>query len=106
MRIFAGFRFDLRARSLHDGQGQPIALTTGEYDLLRAFVEQPNCVLSRDDLMNCMHGRDAGPFDRAIDMQVGRLRRKIEGDPSQPALIKSIRGAGYLFAPNVIVGAT
>jgi two-component system OmpR family response regulator len=58
-------------------------------------------VLTRDQLMNAVHGRDAGPFDRAIDVQIGRLRRKLEADPAHPQLIKSVRGAGYLFAPNV-----
>ncbi|HVJ62747.1 MAG TPA: response regulator [Tahibacter sp.] len=99
--MFAGFRFDLAARSLRGPDGAPIALTSGEFDLLRAFVLQPNRVLSRDTLMNGIHGREAGPFDRAIDMQIGRLRRKIELDPNQPELIKSVRGAGYLFVPAV-----
>ena len=98
---FAGFRLDLRSRELLDGDGRAVALTSGEFDVLRAFVEQPNRVLSRDDLMNSIHGRDAGPYDRAIDMQIGRLRRKIEADPAKPALIKAVRGAGYLFAPTV-----
>lgn len=98
---FAGYRFDLSARTLHDRDGRSIELTTGEYELLRTFVEQPNRVLSRDTLMNSLHGREAGPYDRAIDMQIGRLRRKIETDPERPALIKAVRGAGYLFAPAV-----
>lgn len=99
--VFAGFRFDLGARTLHDRAGASIDLTSGEFDLLRTFVQQPNQVLSRDALMNSIHGREAGPYDRAIDMQIGRLRRKIEADPERPALIKSVRGAGYLFVPAV-----
>lgn len=99
--LFAGFRFDLAARTLHDRDGTTIDLTSGEFDLLRALVQQPNQVLSRDALMNSIHGRDIGPYDRAIDMQIGRLRRKIEADPERPALIKSVRGAGYLFVPAV-----
>jgi two-component system, OmpR family, response regulator len=99
--VFAGFRFDTCARTLHDSNGASIELTSGEFDLLRAFVQQPNQVLSRDALMNSIHGREAGPYDRAIDMQIGRLRRKIETDPERPALIKSVRGAGYLFVPVV-----
>jgi two-component system OmpR family response regulator len=99
--VFAGFRFDLAARTLHDRDGGSIELTSGEFDLLRAFVQQPNRVLSRDTLMSSIHGREAGPYDRAIDMQIGRLRRKIEADPERPALIKSVRGAGYLFVPAV-----
>ena len=98
---FGGYRLDLASRSLTDPHGQPIALTTGEFELLSALLSCPNRVLSRDDLMNRIHGRDAGPFDRAIDVQVGRLRRKIETDPGQPAMIKSVRGAGYLFAMPV-----
>jgi DNA-binding response OmpR family regulator len=98
---FGGFRLDLGARSLCDAQGRAIELTTGEFDLLSILIANPNRVLSRDDLMNRMHGRDAGPYDRAIDVQIGRLRRKIEADPAQPALIKSVRGAGYLFAAQV-----
>ncbi|TDR41581.1 two-component system phosphate regulon response regulator OmpR [Tahibacter aquaticus] len=99
--VFAGLRFDLAARTLHDRAGTCIDLTSGEFELLRAFVQQPNQVLSRDTLMNCIHGREAGPYDRAIDMQIGRLRRKIEADPERPALIKSVRGAGYMFVPAV-----
>lgn len=99
--LFAGFRFDLSARTLHDSAGASIELTSGEFDLLRAFVQQPNQVLSRDTLMNSIHGREAGPYDRAIDMQIGRLRRKIEADPERPTLIKSVRGAGYIFVPEV-----
>jgi DNA-binding response OmpR family regulator len=83
----------------HDGQA--VALTTGEFDLLAAFVARPNQVLSRDDLIGALHGREAGPYDRSIDMQVGRLRRKIEADPADPQLIKSVRGAGYLFAARI-----
>jgi len=95
---FDRFRLDLHSRQLRDVHGEEVALTAGEFELLRAFLEQPNRVLSRDELMSRLHGREAGPFDRAIDMQVGRLRRKIEPDPGQPRLIKSVRGAGYLFA--------
>ncbi|MEO6689022.1 MAG: response regulator transcription factor [Dokdonella sp.] len=94
---FAGFHLDPAARRLTDDDGMPVPLTSGEYDLLQIFLERPNRVLSRDDLISRMHGRDAGPFDRAIDVQIGRLRRKIEVDPAQPELIKSVRGAGYLF---------
>jgi DNA-binding response OmpR family regulator len=98
---FAGFCMDPAARTLRTVDGKTIALTTGEYELLHVFVAHPNRVLSRDDLMEHIHGRDAGPFDRAIDVQIGRLRRKIESDPANPELIKSIRGAGYLFSARV-----
>lgn len=98
---FEGWRIDLAARSLHRPDEAQVALTTGEFDLLAAFVRHPNKVLSRDELMDMIHHREAGPYDRSIDVQVGRLRRKIERDPSRPELIKSVRGVGYIFAPRV-----
>jgi len=98
---FDGLQLDPNVRNLIDRNGQPVDLTSGEFELLQALVERPNQVLSRDQLMNSIHGRDAGPFDRSIDVQIGRLRRKIELDPANPQLIKSVRGAGYLFAAAV-----
>lgn len=98
---FANFVLVPHSRTLRTNDGETIALTTGEYELLRVLVEHPNRVLSRDDLMEHIHGRNAGPFDRAIDVQIGRLRRKIESDPANPELIKSVRGAGYLFSARV-----
>jgi len=100
--VFAGFRLDSRSRELRDPRGAIIDLTTGEYALLKLLVEHPNRVLSRDDLMSWMHGRDAGPYDRAIDVQIGRLRRKIETNTVEPVLIKSVRSAGYLFTAKVL----
>jgi len=98
---FAGYCLDPLGRALRNARGDAIALTTGEYELLRVFVEHPNRVLSRDDLMGHIHGRDVGPFDRAIDVQIARLRRKIESDAAKPELIKSVRGVGYLFTARV-----
>lgn len=98
---FAGYRLDPDARQLTGADGSSVPLTAGEYDLLRVFIDNPHRVLSRDNLMTQTHGRDAGPYDRAIDVQIGRLRRKIEADPSQPEIIKSVRGAGYLFAARL-----
>ena len=98
---FADYHLDPLERTLRNGRGDAITLTTGEYELLRVFVEHPNRVLSRDDLMGHIHGRDAGPFDRAIDVQIARLRRKIEADAANPELIKSVRGVGYLFTARV-----
>ena len=98
---FDGLRLEPGSRRLTDRDGGEVALTTGEFDLLLALLERPNQVLSRDQLMNAVHGRDASPFDRSIDMQIGRLRRKVEIDASQPRLIQSVRGAGYLFAAAV-----
>ncbi|MBP6749497.1 MAG: response regulator [Xanthomonadaceae bacterium] len=99
---FEGFRLEPEARRLTYADGREVALTTGEFELLHALLQRPNLVLSRDQLMNTVHGRDAGPYDRAIDVQIGRLRRKIETDPANPRLIKSVRGAGYLFAVAVV----
>ena len=98
---FAGFRFDAQMRSLQGQDGDHIQLTTGEYELLVAFLSAPGRVLSRDQLVSELHGHEAGPFDRSIDVQVGRLRRKIERDAANPELIKSVRGAGYVFTPRV-----
>jgi DNA-binding response OmpR family regulator len=97
---FAGFILNTGARTLTGPAGE-VPLTTGEYDLLCVFLAHPDRVLSRDDLMSHLHGRNAGPYDRAIDVGVGRLRRKLEEDAAQPALIKAVRGAGYLFSARV-----
>ena len=78
-----------------------MALTTGEFDLLSAFAQHPGRVLSRDFLLEQTRGREAGPFDRTIDVQIGRLRRKLEADPDNPQIIKSVRGAGYILVPSV-----
>lgn len=98
---FDDFNIDLSSRQLRGRDGRDIPLTTGEFELLQALLKHPRQVLSRDQLMNNIHGRDSGPFDRAIDVQIGRLRRKLQDDPSDPRLIKSVRGAGYLFAADV-----
>lgn len=92
---------DVAGRRLIDETGTEIPLTSGEFDLLKALLDRPHEVLTRDQLMNALHGRDAGPFDRAIDVGIARLRRKIERDPSAPNLIRSVRGAGYMLATDV-----
>jgi two-component system, OmpR family, response regulator len=98
--IFGDFQLDPSTRSLSRG-GSDISLTAGEYDLLIAFVDHPRRVLNRDQLLDMARGRAAVPFDRSIDVQVGRLRRKIEDDPKNPSLIKTVRGGGYMFTPEV-----
>ena len=103
--VFAGWEYDVAARRLVDPQGEEVALTAGEFDLLGVLVRHPGRVLSRDFLLEQTRGRDAGPFDRTIDVQVGRLRRKIEADPERPELIKSVRGAGYVLVPAVTSAA-
>jgi len=85
-------------------KGEGIPLTAGEYDLLVAFVEHPRRVLNRDQLLDMARGRAAIPFDRSIDVQVGRLRRKVEADPKTPELIKTVRGGGYMFTAEVTRG--
>lgn len=99
--LFQGFRLEPGTRRLLDAQGREVGLTTGEFDLLLALASQAPRVLTRDALMRQMHGRDSGPYDRAIDVQVGRLRQKIEADPANPQLVRSVRGVGYLFAAPV-----
>ncbi len=98
--MFAGFVLDPLTRTLQRGSDS-ITLTAGEYDLLIAFVDHPRRVLNRDQLLDMARGRAAIPFDRSIDVQVGRLRRKIEPDPKNPVLIKTVRGGGYMFTPEV-----
>ena len=94
---FSGWRLDPARRELRDPQGVLIELTAGEFGLLTALVERPRRVLSRDRLLDLTRGRDAQPFDRSIDVQVSRLRRKIEGDPKNPKMIKTVRSGGYIF---------
>ncbi|HTT78884.1 MAG TPA: response regulator [Stellaceae bacterium] len=98
---FAGWNLDLSSRELTSPRGQEVRLTTGEFDLLAAFVNNANQVLTRDRLLDLARNREAGPFDRTIDVQVGRLRRKLEDDPQNPTLIKTVRGSGYIFTPTV-----
>jgi DNA-binding response OmpR family regulator len=98
---FAGWNLDLSSRELMSPAGQEVRLTTGEFDLLAAFVSNAGQVLSRDRLLDLARNREAGPFDRTIDVQVGRLRRKLEDDPESPNLIKTVRGSGYIFTPTV-----
>ena len=100
---FSGWTLDAAARSLTDASGAEVTLTTGEFELLKAFAEHPGRVLSRDFLLEHTRGREAGPFDRTIDVQVGRLRKKIEVDVDDPRIIKSVRGAGYVLVPEVVV---
>lgn len=98
---FAGWNLDLSSRELTSPGGEEVRLTTGEFDLLAAFVHNANQVLTRDRLLDLARNREAGPFDRTIDVQVGRLRRKLEDDPQNPTLIKTVRGSGYIFTPVV-----
>lgn len=98
---FQDWRLDLLRRELRHADNSIVALTTGEFELLRVFALNPNRVLNRDQLMDMVKGREWAAYDRAIDTQVVRLRKKIERDPSKPELIKTVRGAGYIFATAV-----
>ncbi len=92
---------DTAARRLVDADGREVMLTGGEFDLLCVFVKHAGRVLSRDFLLELTRNREAAPFDRTIDVQIGRLRKKLEADPEVPTLIKSVRGAGYILVPPV-----
>lgn len=98
---FAGWRLDLSNRRLRDPNGNPIALTAGEHALLEVFVKQPGRVLTRDELLDGARGIDAAPYDRAVDLAVSRLRRKLAQADSTP-LIETIRGVGYRFKPQAV----
>ena len=95
---FGQCELDVEAHRLIDAEGNDIAITAMEFDLLKAFAERPNRVLSRDQLLDLAHNRDWEPFDRSIDIRIARLRRKVEPDPAKPQVIKTVRGAGYMFA--------
>jgi two-component system OmpR family response regulator len=90
---------DVEARRLLDGEGNDIAITAMEFDLLKTFIEHPNKVLTRDRLLTLTRNREWEPFDRSIDIRIARLRRKVEVDPDNPLAIQTIRGAGYMFVP-------
>jgi two-component system, OmpR family, response regulator len=98
---FDGWLLDLGARRLHSPGGAEVALTHGEFELLAVFAAHPGRVLSRDFLLENTRGREAGPFDRTVDVQIGRLRKKIEADPQDPQILKSVRGAGYILVAPV-----
>ncbi len=98
---FAGWVLEPTRRRLLNPQGAEVPLTGGEYELLMVLVERPNRVLTRDMLMDLLRGRQAGPFDRAIDVAVSRLRRKLEDDGRNPQVIKTVRGGGYVLSATV-----
>jgi two-component system OmpR family response regulator len=98
---FAGWELDVAARRLLDPERREVALTSGEFDLLATFVDHAGRVLSRDFLLEQTRGREGAPFDRTIDVQVGRLRKKLENDSDDPQIIKSVRGAGYILVAPV-----
>ncbi len=97
--MFGPYRLDLLSRRLLR-DGADLGLSGAEFDLLKVFVERPNRVLDRDTLLELLKGYGHEPFDRTVDIRVGRLRRKIEPDPANPAFIRTVRGEGYLFNPG------
>ena len=96
---FGRCRLNLDSRKLFDAERNEIPITSMEFDLLKAFAEHPNRVLNRDQLLDLAHNRDWEPFDRSIDIRIARIRRKLEVDPSKPEVIKTVRGAGYIYVP-------
>ena len=98
---FAGWALDQAHRELQSPDGVVVPLSTGEFNLLTTFLRHPQRVLSRDQLLDLTRGRAAAPFDRSIDTQVSRLRRKLEDDPKEPTLIKTVWGGGYVFTAQV-----
>ena len=103
---FDGLWLDPETREAHDRNGRPLRLTTGETDLLLVFLSHPKRVLSRDRIMTLLSGAEWAPLDRTIDNRIARLRKKIEKDPEDPKLIKTVRGVGYTFAASVTPAPT
>jgi two-component system, OmpR family, response regulator len=103
--VFEGWRLDMARRQLFTPDGTPRTLTSGEFNILSIFCQNPRKVLSRDDLLDLLHGRAAAVFDRSIDVQISRLRRKIETNLKDPSFIKTVRYGGYFFTPQVIASA-
>jgi two-component system, OmpR family, response regulator len=100
---FLNWVLDLTARHLINSQGVVVSLSGAEFQLLKIFLDRPNRILNRDQLMDFIHGRDAEPFDRSIDLQISRLRQKIEEDSKSPKIIKTVRNEGYVLAAEVKV---
>ena len=98
---FEGWLLDVARRQFVSPKGEDVALTTGEFDLLAALARHPGRVLGREALMDLTRGRSRETFDRTIDAQVARLRKKIEADPKNPMLVKSVRNVGYVFTGKV-----
>ena len=99
---FAGWSLDVSTRNLTAADGLVVPLSGAEFKLLRIFLAHPNRVLTREQLIELMKPRDAGPFDRAIDVQVSRLRQRLRDDAREPRLIKTVRGEGYVLAVEVV----
>lgn len=99
--VFGDWKLDTTARHLLDTQGTMVALSGAEYRLLRVFLDHPQRVLTRDQLLNLTQGRDADPFDRSIDLLISRLRQRLQDDAREPRYIKTLRSEGYVFSAAV-----
>lgn len=99
---FGRFILDLDSRRLVDSEGNWVAITSMEFDMLQLFASRPNRVLSRDQILNLTQGRDWEPYDRSVDIRIARIRSKIEPNPSNPQIIKTVRGRGYMFVQHPI----
>jgi DNA-binding response OmpR family regulator len=100
MISFAGWHLDVSSQQLKAENGDATHLTQAEYRILVLLAKNPRRVITRDQLMEAMAGREWEPFDRSIDVHISNLRRKLDPDPKQPSLIRTVRGAGYMFVPN------
>jgi two-component system phosphate regulon response regulator OmpR len=98
---FGGCRLDLASHQLFAGSGEEIPITSMEFDLLKIFAEHPGKALSRDRILTLTKNREWDPYDRSIDIRIARLRRKVEADPENPQVIRTVRGVGYIFVPAV-----
>ncbi len=98
---FADWRIDAAERQLYSPEGARVTTTSAEFDLLLAFCQNPSRILSREQLLDLTHGGLAGPVERSVDVHVSRIRQKIEPDPREPTLIKTVRLGGYIFTPSV-----
>ncbi|MEN8168441.1 MAG: response regulator [Pseudomonadota bacterium] len=99
MHKFGGYQLNLMTNSL-TCEGETISLTSGEFSLLEAFVQNPNRILTRDHLIELIKGYERSPYDRSIDVRVTRLRKKLEKNPEQPLFIRTVWGRGYIFTPQ------
>jgi len=96
---FGNHRLDLASHQLFDDDGAEVPITSMEFDLLKTFVEHPGKALSRDRILTLTRNREWDPYDRSIDIRIARLRRKLEADPENPQVIRTVRGVGYMYVP-------
>lgn len=99
--LFDGWRLDLGSRALSDPNGARVEITAAEFEVLTTLLDAAQRIVSRDQLMDALHGRAADPFDRSIDLHVSRLRKKLADDPREPRFIRTVRNGGYLFVAPV-----